>query len=271
MVSDRGVVYLLCGAKHAERMAVSWLTLRDHWQGPVTVGVTDDDCQAVAERAKGLDIEVRRVPLSKARRHSAYLNKTLVPQWTPYDESVFLDGDTMIVAPIDDLFGRPLVITSFGEWQTQGRRMSGRINRWRGRTAYIDALVDRQLHRPYPAINTGVFAFRRGLPFLSLWHTVTKAGAGLHMTDELAMQLLHSEIEECLVMDDRWNCSPIYGTHSDDVKIWHFHGGKHPRREAGKTLWAPAFDRAYEQNVCGLQEWAGTYDAQVRQHLEGGS
>lgn len=205
---DRGVTYLFCGVGFAERMVVSLHSLRDHWQGPVTVFVTDDDCEVVIKKVVGqLDLDCRRVEGMKIRRHPAYVNKTLIPTWTPYKQTIFIDGDTLIVGTFDELFEPPLAITSFGDWQTQGRRMSGRINRWKGKSRMIDELISRQLAESLPAINTGVFAFHRGAAGLATWHEITKAGAGMHMTDEIAMQLLFSELDgTCHVVDDRFNC-----------------------------------------------------------------
>jgi len=255
--------------KFAERMIVATHSLRNHWTGPVTVGVTDDDCEAVMRRAQDqLDIDVLRVPLAKVRRHSAYLTKTLIPTWTPYEETVFIDGDTVVVGKFDELFATRLALTQFADWQTLGRRMSGRINKWRGKSPAIDRLVDEQLEGSLPAINTGVFGFHHGYAPLGQWNAITQIGAGLHMTDELAMQLLFSELGgDCKVFDDRWNCSPIYGVHRNDVRIWHCHGDKHLRRDEGKKVWLPAFRAACEANVGGIADWAGKYDKRVRQFL----
>jgi len=88
----------------------------------------------------------------------------------------------------------------------------------------MDALVQRQVRpkrdgqREYPAINTGVFGFAKRNEQLSLWHAVTSAGEGRFMTDELAMQLIFPDLD-CTVLDDRWNCSALYGVHQDEVVI----------------------------------------------------
>jgi len=265
---DRGVVYLFCGATFAERVVVSLWTLRKHWQAPVSVIATDDDCQDILQPAAAeLDLQLIRVEPMKARRHSAYLNKTLIPIWTPYQRTVFIDGDTTVVGNFDKLFCPGLCFTSYSDWQTQGGKISGRLKRWRGRSRLIDAALDWQLADSIPALNTGIFAFHRGNPELRLWHEVTLAGKNLHMTDELAAQLVHSHLDGCEIYDDRYNCSPIYGVHKDDVRIWHFHGRKHLRREVGKALWWPTFMAAREANVGKLAEWAGKYDKEVRQEL----
>ncbi len=269
--TDRGIIYLFCGIGFAERMIVSLWTVRQHWTGPVTVFVTDDDCEAILKKAPELQLDLRRVDAAKVRRHSAYLTKTLLPTWTPYERSVFLDGDTIVVGSVEPLFESPLAISHFAGWVSQGSRMAKRINSWRGLSPAIDALVEDQLAESYPAINTGVFGFHREFPYLGQWHAITQAGAGKHMTDELAMQLLQSAMpaDAYRVFDDRYNCSPLYGQHRDDVRVWHFHGNKHVRNAAGLALWGPAFESARAANVGGLADWAGKYDRTVAAYLKG--
>ncbi len=274
-VSDetRGVVYLFCGMRFAARMLVAWQTLRDHYDGPVTVMVCGDGCQALTERvAETLRLDVQPITMCKTRRRSAYLTKTMIPAWTPYDRTVFIDGDTVVVQPFEELFDdtHDLTITSFSTWHTQGRRMRGRCH-WfdKLKSKEVDAMVARAIATSYPAINTGVFAFRKGFERLDEWHELTTMGAGIMMTDEIAMQLLYPSFgdEVVRVVDDRFNCSPIYGANKDHPHIWHFHGNKHLRRDAYQEIWAPAFDRARQDNLGGLADWAGTHDRSIADYL----
>lgn len=258
---DRGVVYLFCGIGFAERIVVSLTTLRDHWEGPVTVMCTDEECEGIIQRMPPeMQIKTRRVEKMTGKR-SHYLTKPLVPTWTPYQRTVFIDADTTIVGTFDEMFAPTLALTQFGDWVSLGRRMSGRIILWKGLSNRIDELVRQQLATEHKAINTGTFGFHKGYVRLAEWYQITQAGVGKMMTDELAMQVLHGDLPECQVLDDRFNCSPLYGaTKDDEVRIWHFHGSKHIRRDRGKVLWWPAFERTYRQNVAGIREWAGRFD-----------
>ncbi|MCP4540272.1 MAG: hypothetical protein GY832_24295 [Chloroflexi bacterium] len=265
----QGICYLFSGNAVAERLMVSIHSLRDHWQGPVSVLATVDDCEEIAKRAADdLSIDVIRVKPLSSGRNSSYLNKSMVPAWTPYDETLFIDADTLIVGgDLNDLFGHQLTITQFSDWQSQGRRIAKRINGFRGKTPAIDALIDEQLAVSYPAINTGVFCFRKNHLPLAKWASITVAAAGTFISDEIAMQLLQADMEEgedYRVIDDRWNCSPTFGTHKDEAKIWHFHGDKHIKKPQGRELWLPAFERTKTANIGGLAEWAGKYDKYVR-------
>lgn len=263
----RGILYWFCGVRYAERLVVSAFSLRRHWDGPIHVVCTDDDCEAICARMHG-DARIRsgysRVEMTRFKRHSMYVNKTLLPTWSPFDQTVFLDGDTVVAGPIDELFEPRVAITRFGEWQSKGGTMSKRIGRWRGISPAVDALVAKQLASKHPAINTGVVGWHRGTAELAVWHQLAVAGHARDMTDELAMQLLQTEIPGLKVFDDRFNCSPIYGSHQGDARVWHFHGDKHLRRDVGRRIWQPVFDEARAANVAGLGEWAGKYDKHVR-------
>jgi len=265
--NNRGVVYLFTGIKFAERMVVSLTTLRDHWDGPVTVCCTEDDCAEILGKLGSLNLNVMRTQRVQGKR-SSYLTKPLIPTWTPYQQTVFIDGDTLVEGRFDELFEAALTITQFGDWISTGRRMSGRISGWRGLSPRIDELVRQQLSREYPAINTGVFGFHKGYIRLAEWHEITQAGMGKMMTDELAMQLLHGDLPECRVVDDRFNCSPLYGARETDVRIRHCHGNKHIKKPQGLAVWWPAFERCYRENVGGLRKWAGQFDKEVRGQLK---
>ncbi len=258
---DRGVVYLFSGIGFAERIVVSLTTLRDHWKGPVTVFCTDEECERIIERMPPeMAIKTRRVEKVAGKRPS-YLTKPLVPTWTPYERTLFIDGDTVVVGALDEMFEPVLALTQFGDWVSTGRRMSGRIKLWLGLSNRIDELVRQQLGTQHLAVNTGVFGFHRGYIRLAEWYEITRAGEGRMMTDELAMQVLHGDMPECEVLDDRFNCSPLYGaTPEPEVRIWHMHGSKHIKRDRGKSLWWPAFERTYRENVAGIRDWAGQYD-----------
>lgn len=273
---DKGIVYLFSGVGFAERIVVSIHSLRRHYAGPIAVMATDDDCEGVVRRLSPLAVECIRVDKAAYRRNAAYATKPRLPVSSPFERSLFIDGDTIIVndpSPlVDELTGQvELVITNFGGWHSQGGRMSKRIKAWRGLSPGIDGLVADQLSRQWPAINTGVFAWRKGWQYARIWTGVTETGSPRHMADELAMQLCQSlmETESFRVVDDRWNCSPIYGEHREEAVVWHFHGNKHLRKDVGRALWIPAFEAARAENVAGLAEWAGQYDRTVRDYLKG--
>jgi hypothetical protein len=215
------------------------------------------------EAAKGTCVRQKG---SQRRRHGHYLTKTLLPLWSPYDRTVFLDGDTVICGSVDKLFEAPLTLTAFAGWQTNGRKIGGRISRYKGISPIIDEWVDELRKNAQPAINTGVIGWHKGdLQWARLWNYVTYRGPGC-IGDELAMQIIFNRVG-ATVLDDRYNCSAMHGQHKDKVVIWHFHGDKHLKKEPGKSIWIPYFNLAMEENFAGLKEWAGTYDPWVKRYF----
>jgi len=269
---DRGVVVLFAySLGYAERVTVMLHTLRQHWAGSVLLMVdqtTEELGRKIAEDPH-VQIDVQVIKPVEGVRHAPYITKTLVPTWTPYKRTVLIDGDTSVNGSLDELFEPSLVITQFSNWHSKGRLLSNRIGWWRGKSEEIDRMIEKQLSCSWPAINTGVVGFHQGHLALENWHRLTLAGAGLHMTDEIAMQLLTSVLPtDCYsVFDDRWNCSPIYGINRQDVRIWHYHGRKHLRREQGQQLWMPLLREAIRADVGGIAKWAGQYDPLVGMEL----
>ena len=86
----QGVVYVFCGLSCAERLTVSLYTLRKHWQGEVTLGVTtNEEEEVIRDAARQLNVQITRVQKAGVPRNAHYLTKSLVPTWTPYDETLF--------------------------------------------------------------------------------------------------------------------------------------------------------------------------------------
>lgn len=267
-----GLVYWFCGMRHAERFVVSLYSAMKQWDEygarGIAAVVTSDETEACAKATGVTTIRVTPPP----SKHSAYVGKTRLPDWVPYDRVVYLDADTIVCGSLDPLLEAPLTVTQFAEWQSLGRRIGGRIQWYRQvkDSPRIQAMVDAQLAKSWPAINTGVMGWRRGGEWVAEWQGIADAGAScVNMTDEIAMQLLFPGVDGHKVMDDRFNCSPIYGVHKSQAVVWHFHGDKHLRSAEGRVLWEPAFREAYNANFGGLQEWAGKYDPWVRTLLAG--
>lgn len=269
-----GVLYYFCGVKFAERLTVSLFTLRRWWSGPVTLIVTNQDCEEVGGRIcrdPQIRADVKRTEILNVK-HAAYVTKTLLPAWTPYDRTVYIDGDTVVVGKIDKLFDPEVALTQFSNWQTQGRKVSGRIKWWKGLSPFIDELIAEQLAESRPAINTGVTGWHgHGEAWAPTWHAMAVKGHLTNMTDEISIQLLSNRLEGVKVFDDRWNCSPIYGIGKQDARIWHFHGDKHASRNRapqGTEIWWPCFEEALKANIGGISGWAGKFDPSVKELLQ---
>lgn len=270
MSTSNGIIYLLSGTSHAVRLVISLVSLRQQYQGSVTVFTTDNDAAEVGDWISGdprLNTHHVRLDQDLKRRKGAYLFKTRLHEFSPYDVTAYLDCDTVVTGSLDELFefqdARQMVVTQFCDWVTTGRIISGRIRSWKDTHP---ELVEPALQFG-PAINTGIFAFTRQSEILKHWSSVTERGKRHFIPDEVAMQLLVPQYP-CHVLDGRFNCSCIYGELSSaDVRVIHFHGGKHIKKT--KTdRWLVTYESAIDDNIANLKSWTPSGDKRLASHLE---
>lgn len=266
---SQGVIYLLDGTKPAARLVVSIVSLRRRYAGPIAILSTDPAAAEIAERiAAEPALAVTHVrapnPLAHERRR-AYLLKTLVHKFTPYDVSLFLDCDTLVRGELGPLFELPspqhMIVTQFANWPSHRGIVAQRIQRWR---TICEPLIGPALTYGR-AVNTGVFSFSRQSLGLEQWHSLAYAGRRQFIPDEIAMQLLLPQIP-AIMLDDRFNCSPKFGDpRAADVRIVHFHGRKHIGRFG--ALWMPEYEAAVAANVAGIRDWTPAADRELRRYL----
>lgn len=270
-----GVVYMLTGSRPGVQLVVSLMTLRRHYHGPVCLLIGDAEAACIVdrivagERLEGFPTECREwnapVGGGKGLQHA---NKANLLDLSPFTRTIFLDADTTIHGPFNELLPRAgteeVRLTQFSEWVSSGHRISGRLEQYRDLLPREVALAQ---SNTYPAINTGTFGFstlsRRY--FAELKRVCSEKP--VFMADELAAQLIFVGYPHC-VLDDRWNHSCLYGTRlgrdESDVRIWHWHGQKHVRADSGKRIWVPLFMEAWDRNISGIREWAPAGDRQLR-------
>lgn len=269
----RGVIYFNHGVRHCARLLVSLASLRNHYNGWVSILDTGESGGIIERIATDRTIQatVVRMPFFQMRRHSCYVTKTTLHKYTPFELSVFFDADTLIVGQIDQLFGlaelHGFVATQFSRWTCQSPMIKGRLSKWLDMPEPWGSLAKLTHESKDPAVNTGIFAFNRADPLLEQWHELARAGWRRFLPDELSMQiLLHAAVDKP-VLDDRWNASPIYGHHKDSAVVWHYHGSKHFRPEARPT-WLPAFERCWRDNIACVRGWAPADDGALAAWLD---
>ena len=235
----RGVAYLNSGGKCVVRLCVSMKSLRDYWDGPVTLFTKDKQPKVLLETARRLDVSIIELP-NDTHKHPMVLKAGLW-RWTPYDTTVFLDADTLIVGKLGELFESAekngFCVGAFAGWKTSGRTISKRI---RGFGSIVDKdLVARALNYG-PAVNTGVFGFTKGAAILEPWEALTRLSCDRRVSripDEVACQVLLPDYK-AEVVPEKWNISVKYGGLPKDARIIHYHGRKHVSDEfPACSLW----------------------------------
>lgn len=275
---EQGFVYLLTGQAHAARLVVSAWSLRNHFSGPITVYTSRVESHEIGRLLAAdscLRITHQECVEAAVTKNSSFLTKLDLIQNAPYEITAYLDADTLVVGSVQELLQidsqSEFHVTQFANWVSSGRKISKRVEAWRSvksskySAQEMEMLVDDAL-TTRPAVNGGVFAFRRGAKLLHPWRSLAYEGWRTFICDEIALQLLYYRYPH-RVLDCRFNCSPIYAR-CQDPRVWHMHGEKHLSRDAGRALWLPAFRECWEKNIARLRDWAPAGDTSLAEVLQ---
>lgn len=262
----KGIIYLNVGEKHLRNLAVSIWSLRQEYEGPIAVLTGDDRVETFFDMNDKRLGDFQLVPFEyDSKRNGCYAAKTSMHKLTPFESTVYLDADTVIHGPLDELFPttpESVVWTQFAHWTTQSKRIRNRIQN-EGWPKIFPAQVAYQLAGNYPAINTGVLGFdRTSHKVMDEWNKKTLQNVSF-ICDEICAQLLAFEYPHN-VLDHRFNASPRFSYNAlglddlstSDVRVIHSHGNKglkcSPKQQ---VLFLEAYFAAYADDFAGLQSW----------------
>lgn len=238
---NSGCLYFNHGERCLVRLLVSLHSLRKHYSGPVAIaaeGNPPDWFRSIVAELKAEIIE------ASASGEYGLVKKSRIWRITPFEHTLFLDADTLIRAPVDELLQKVqefgCVQTRFNDWHTNRGRMRRRIEPWRK----VDGSLVEAAIAYGKAINTGVQGWSRNHPILPAYQDLTERGLkvkgiGRKVLDEIAMQLLLPKYPHYLAGSE-WNCGCAHGDGSK-AKIIHYHGHKHCREGANGDLWKAEF------------------------------
>jgi len=264
----RGILYYNRGTACLPRLAVSIMTLRDHYAGPVTIACEDDGsadiCRMIGDDARIRANVVNAAPVNAGpKRNAHFLAKTRVHELTPYGVTVFIDSDTIICGSLDEL--HPLaeqhefVVTRFSEFDTTDPLVMAKI---RG----VRPIEPRDAG---PAINVGVFAFTRQSQFMGDWFARASRARHAWIPDESVCQAEYKLYPHAMV-EKFYNASCRYDDCEDQrVRVIHFHGSRHCRLGLpfNGHLWVEQYRRACDLNVGRIMEWTPAGDENLKKYL----
>lgn len=268
-----GVIYYNTGLKCLPRLLVSLYTLRKHYSGSVTILSQGEEshpkCHEIAKSVDG-DNHVKEVNYGVPNgNNKTFLEACLSHLTTPYITSMWLDADTIICGDIIDIINtaeeHEFAVCQFANW-TSKSRVASRIKAWE--KLYPD-MMEKALNFG-PAINCGVFAFRRDAKVMQDWYNLALPGRENFLADETCLQvILHKYPHK--ILPAKYNCSCKYGKVDDpDVRIIHFHGKKHCRvgLPFNAKLWFDKFIEVTNLNLANVTSWASQYDPHIRRYFE---
>lgn len=280
-VSDRcGVTFFNFGGSCVVRLLVALHTLRKHYNGPVTIFLAKDDR---FNEASAVDIgkfgNIQWFDLgSLAKRNLKCVLKPSLFEMSPYEHTIMCDGDMLFQGSPSHLFAslveKGFLVTKFSTWNTDGKKMRARIEKFRGLMSpedFATAGSQDPKRGKFPAINIGVMGWSKGCPeVLKTWKDRTMAVAGHHMADEHAAQVTFPFFPTA-VMGTEWNESCVFPVDPkySSSKVLHYHGNKHsdPKRLSSR-LWLAALQDLMRSRKCpGLAEYLFWGDDAVLSNL----
>lgn len=268
---SKGVVYLIGGTKLIARLYVSLMSLREVYDGEVTILTNNDVPPEFKEMLEEHGFETKGINIlehSAGKHKSALLGKTRVNQNSPYDTTVFIDCDTLVLKEFDELFGwadeHSFVVTQFAAWGTKKGKICNRISQWG--PGQLEVLPQERIDRAKAygkGINVGVYAFKNDATIFNDWCELAIQGMQTFIPDEVACQIL--------LPDHKHFCSPQYFNSSckyslvdDDTRIIHYHGRKHASTEKTKNtgsaaLWIAKYKQLLSEDRCDFSTVVQTW------------
>ena len=219
----RGVLYLHAGSSHTERLLVSVSSLRDVYAGPVRVVCVGQPGEELAAELHKLRCDIKIIPKDGWR---PTITKASIWRHTPFDVSMFIDADTVILKPIEGFFEliekHGFVVPQFSSWTTSDGPMPGRIRPFFA----LCSEAQLSLAKRHPAVSVGVFGFLNKLAMLRDWEAMARRAASVCRTaEEVSCQVLlqrhrHHVAPACWCESAKFptGCAPV---------VVHYHSGKH--------------------------------------------
>lgn len=259
---NNGIIYLNAGRKMLPRLLVSAHSLQKHYDGPISIiSIGQESHPICLTICKNLGINLVQVEQNLTCRHYYWFEKSRTHLYTPYDNTIFIDSDTLVVNNIDELFDEidqnDFIVPQFSNWLSSGSRISKRLRSWN----HIDEkLVKQTIESKMPSVNVGVYGFKKTSELMKYWFDFTIQNPSAPLPEETSCHLLLQKYKGKII-SNKYNCSCKHDNpRLDDVKIIHYHGRKHCRFKNGEPLfnsdlWIKAWKEIFSLNLSDVQNW----------------
>lgn len=270
MKETRGVIQYNRGTKCIVRSIVCMYSLRKWWDGPVTMVLEGDYPKSYENVIKGFNIDIihSENPDTGVMVRSVEICKDLAP----YDRNLWLDTDTVVVGKIDEMFDYlddcEVSIPHFADWWSDGSGIAKRVKRYSGLAS--DKVIKTALSH-HPAINCGVFSFRKDATFLDDWLSLASKGDHkMFIPDEVAFQTLYPSFpEKVKVCPSKFNVSVLHDRgRTKDKRIIHYHGQKHVLNVPYCRVWKDLFHKMRRDNTAGINNYIYLSDKRLKEYID---
>ena len=238
-METRQIIYYNMGTKMLLRLCVSLNTLiKSGTKTPIKILADADSYDKCSTIAAHFGVEAyKSIFKSAPMRHQAFLNKCRLHQVSKADKTIFIDSDTIVVRPFDDVFDTldeyEFATTKFSNWSSTQRNIKRRIEQWR---PLLGDILDESYSKTPYALNTGFYAWRKGSKFMDDWYGIAMRGSEFFIPDEISCQIMLHKYDHTL-LDNSYNTSCKHDRINGTAKVIHFHGRKHCRVDKGQFLY----------------------------------
>jgi len=257
-----GILYLNSGTKCLARLLTSVHSLRKVYDGNICILSMGEESHVIcSDIAKHYDCQFKIINQDLFMKKQYWYEKSRMHQYTPFENTLFLDSDTIIQKDISALFEiiekEHFIVPQFSNWTTQKGVIQKRLKVW----DVIDKqLVDDCISLNLPSVNVGVFGFRKDSEFMKHWFEITSKIENAVLPEESTCHLLLL-LYKSKVINSLYNYSCKYDSKNVvDAFIIHYHGNKHCRRDNGKLLfnadkWISNWQETRSNNTCDILNW----------------
>jgi len=271
--NSKGIIMFNRGTSCIVRAIVCLYSLRKHWKGPITFYLEDTPSE-FDDVCRYFDVDIVHNDFKK--EYKTLTRKTDMFTKSPYDRTLWLDSDTIVVGKLDEMFDSldkaDVVIPHFANWWSDGPKISKRILDFKGIAE--DKFVDEAL-RHHPAINTGVLSWKKSEKwnlFATDWVKLADKGR-FFISDEKAFQVLYPSAQNwglsVYIAPSKFNVSVLHDHNkSDDIRVWHFHGKKHVLSHKNCYIWKNLFEEMRKKDTANINSYLQYADKRLRKYLD---
>ena len=254
---NRGIVYLNKGDSCTFRLMTSIHSVRQHHtEAAIALLQVGEPTEWITHTCAHYSVEIMRIDRFKDTH--PFVIKSMMPQLSPFHCSIFLDSDTLILQPLEELWDAArdhgLAFTAFSDWKLQSGVVKKRAKCFKKEFPKLWETFDKAKG---PAINVGVFAFMQDHEITDTWIKMSKFAFKKTLTPEESAATVLSANIECKVLPPTWNVSGKYEMRKipeGKPKIYHYHGKKHCIKTDAAKLWVKTFTELKEKFNIPLED-----------------
>lgn len=235
-----GIIYYNAGLKCLTRLAVSLYTLCNNYSGKICIicdDISAEYCEKISNIFSNITVVVKYEFDKNPGKNETLLNKCRINIASPFDRTIFIDSDTIILKDISDCFNylneSEFIVAQFSNWKPCDNPYRKRIKGWESIIGKDEVLLTLKQQK---SVNTGLYGWVKGAKIFDEWFNLACKNREGFIPDEIACQILLNRYSH-QVISSQYNVSCKHEKITDEAKIIHFHGKKHCRIDNGKYLY----------------------------------